>query len=86
MPDPRTDREAEPARPTFGDLRDDYDDEFATRWTPFEMARRRVHGPAFAFIPIGILGLLGMLVAEIALGDVNVEPALAGNQRRSSIF
>ena len=78
--DPREDDpEFARRRPAFGDLRDDYDDDFQSRWTPFEIARRRVHGPAFAFIPIGVLGLLGMLVAEIALIDVNLDRAVAGN-------
>jgi hypothetical protein len=81
MSDLRPDPEP-PRRPRYDDLRDDYDDEFATRWTPFEVARRRVHGPGCAFLPIGILGLLGMAVAEVALVDVNLDRALAGNTRR----
>ena len=69
-------------RSVFDDQRDDYDDEFAGRWTPFEVARRRVRGPGCAFIPIGVLGLLGMAAAVMALGDVNFQGAVAGNTRR----
>ena len=36
MPEPPDDP---PPRPRFNDIRDDYDDEFADRWTPFELAR-----------------------------------------------
>ena len=71
-PDPRR-------RPTFNDLRDDFDDDFATRWTPFEVARRRVRGPAIAFIPIGVLGILGMVVAAAALLVLNLDQAIAGS-------
>jgi len=70
MSDPRPDRDAEPGRPTFGDLRDDYDDDFAHRWTPFERARRMAFGPAIACIGIGSIGALGMLVLA---GGVLVE-------------
>lgn len=71
-----------PSRPTFDDQRDDYDDEFATRWTPFEVARRRVRGPAIAFVAIGVLGILGMVVAEVALLFENLDQAVAGNGLR----
>jgi len=77
MPDPRNDREAEPGRPTFADLRADYDDEFAHLWTPFEVARRRVFGPAIAFIGIGSVGTLGMLVLAGGVLVVHLDDALA---------
>lgn len=69
-------------RPVYDDQRADYDDEFADRWTPFEVARRRVRGPAIAFVPIGVLGGLGLIVAEGALLAENLDGAVAGNGRR----
>ena len=69
-------------RPTFTDLRADYDDEFAHRWTPWERARRRVIGPAVAFVVIGPLGILGMIVAAVALLAENLDRALAGSTGR----
>ena len=62
MPDPRPDPELVAGRSSMEALRADYDDEFAHRWTPYDIARRRVFGPAIAFIGIGSIGVLGMLV------------------------
>jgi hypothetical protein len=73
-PDPRPGRR----RQTFNDLRDDYDDEFGQTRSPREAARRMVLGPAIAFIPIGVLGILGMLAAEAALLFENLDRALGG--------
>jgi hypothetical protein len=76
MPDPRPDREAEPGRPTFADLRADYDDDFQHLWTPFERARRMVFGPAIAFIGIGSVGVLGMLVLSGGVLVVHIDDML----------
>ena len=54
-------------RPTFNDLRDDYDDNFGRTLTPHEAARRMVLGPAIAFLVIGCLGIVGMIVAAAAV-------------------
>jgi hypothetical protein len=75
-------RESERRRPVFDDQRDDYDDDFAVRWTPWEKARRRVLGPAIAFVVIGTLGILGTCVGQVALLIENLDRALAG--RRSA--
>ncbi len=50
-----------------GDVRDDFDDEFAAARSPREIARRRVAVPAIAFIVIGILGVLGMLAVSVGV-------------------
>lgn len=66
--DPATDRDAlnptVPRRPTFNDLRDDYDDDYIR--TPASVARERVFVPAIAFLVIGVLGILGMIAATAA--------------------
>ena len=62
------DPEFAPHRPTFEDLRADYDDAFADRWTPYERARHRLFVPGMAHVGIGSVGVLGMLaLALIAL-------------------
>ena len=58
--------ERESNQGSFGDTRDDYDDEFGRDQTPLGKARRAVRIPAIAMIVIGILGVLGMVVAESA--------------------
>lgn len=76
MPDDDT----EYPRPTFNDIRDDYDDHFAL--TPRERLRRRLLVPAAAFVVIGTLGILGMIVAEGALLAENLNRGLNGNSLR----
>jgi hypothetical protein len=62
--DPREDdAEFAAARPTFDDLRADYDDDFGRLQSPFEIARRRLFVPGLSHITIGAIGILGMLVA-----------------------
>jgi hypothetical protein len=51
----------------YDDIRDDYDDEFGVDRTPLGRARRKVVGPAIAFMVIGGIGILGMGVAAAAL-------------------
>ena len=70
---------SEPSRgPVYDDQRDDYDDDFATRWTPWERARRMVLGPAIAFAVIGVLGIIGVIIGLAALLIENLDRALAG--------
>jgi len=57
------DPEFAPHRPTFDDLRADYDDDFGRSQSPFELARRRLFGPGVAHVMIGSIGVLGMLAA-----------------------
>ena len=71
MPDPRDDPGAAPVRPAFADEREDFDDEFESRWTPTERARRLVLGPAIAFIGIGSILTLGMLVLAWRAGRIS---------------
>jgi hypothetical protein len=71
-------------RPVFDDQRDDYDDDFAIRWTPRERARRLVLGPAIAFVVIGPLGIIGLVIGLVALLAENLDRALAG--RRGAQF
>jgi hypothetical protein len=66
-------------RPAFGDQRDDYDDDFQCRWSPYERARRMVLVPAVAFQVIGPLGVIVMIVAAVALVDANLARALSGS-------
>ena len=55
-----------PRRPTFDDVRDDYDDAYADRGR--EVARRRMYVPGLAHVVVGTLGLIGTLgVAGVAL-------------------
>jgi hypothetical protein len=65
MRDP--DEYAPRGRPSrYDDIRDDYDDDFGVDRTPLGRARRKVLGPAVAFVVIGVLGMLGMGVAVLA--------------------
>ena len=58
----------EPDRPTtFGDIRDDFDDDFGVVRTPWELARRKLQGPAIAFVVLGLFGIVGSLVGTIAI-------------------
>jgi hypothetical protein len=66
MAEPHSDPDLVPGRTTFDDLRADYDDEFAHRWTPFEIARRRLFVPGLAHIAIGSIGVLGAAVGALA--------------------
>src|SRR5262245_59167268 len=49
-------------RPVYNDLRDDFDDEFGRDQTPLGIARRKLFVPAIAFILIGALGIVGLLI------------------------
>jgi hypothetical protein len=71
-------------RPIYDDQRDDYDDDSARRWTPWERARRLVRGPAIAFVVIGPLGIIGLVIGLAALLAENLDRALAG--RRGARF
>ena len=66
-------------RPTFHDIRDDFDDSFGRPLTPRDVAKRIVLVPAIAFIPIGALGIVGMIVAEVALAFETLNRALNGS-------
>ena len=58
----------EPDRPeTFGDIRDDFDDDFGLVRTPWEVARRKLYGPAVAFIVLGLFGIVGALIGAVAI-------------------
>ena len=81
--DPRPPREP-PARRTYDDVRDDFDDEFGRVLSPREAALRMVLGPAIAFQMIGALGIVGMIVAEVALAALNLNRALNG--RSTDLF
>lgn len=57
----------------FGDVRDDYDDEFGRFLTPSQIARNKVRIPAIGLIVVGSLGLLagpviflGVLIEELS--------------------
>jgi len=63
-------------RPTFDDLRADYDDDFGRCRTPLEKARRTVLGPAIAFVVIGCLGVLGTLIGAGVLVYQDLNRAL----------
>lgn len=66
--DPREDDpESAPSRPTFDDLRADYDDDFGHLRSPFEIARRRLFVPGVAHITIGVMAILGALVGAGAV-------------------
>jgi hypothetical protein len=67
-PDPRPapDR-ASPAPRAYHDIRDDYDDEFGRALSPREIARRRLLGPAVAFVVIGTLCVLGAMTGAAAI-------------------
>src|SRR5688572_15039289 len=54
--------DAGPPRPTFGDVRDDYDDEFAIVRTPAEIARRRLFIPALAHMVLGAGSIVGLII------------------------
>ncbi|MBO0696819.1 MAG: hypothetical protein J2P46_00355 [Zavarzinella sp.] len=51
----------------YHDIRDDYDDEFGRGQSPREVARRRLFGPAVAFVVIGVVCVLGALVGIVAV-------------------
>ncbi|HKB01252.1 MAG TPA: hypothetical protein VKD90_03485, partial [Gemmataceae bacterium] len=51
----------------YHDIRDDYDDEFGRAQSPREVARRRVFGPAVAFVVIGTLCVLGAFTGAVAV-------------------
>jgi hypothetical protein len=78
MPDSRPDPELAP-RSTFGDQRDDYDDEFGRGRSPLAVARRRLLVLGITHIVIGVVGgiwtlLVGAVcVAEHLNGDGEVE-------------
>jgi hypothetical protein len=78
------DDDAEPRRRTFGDLRDDYDDDFGRVLTPYQEAQRRVRIPAIAFIVSGPLFIIGLIIGETALVLENLDRALDG--RGSHVF
>jgi hypothetical protein len=80
-PNPNSDPRPDARRQTFNDVRDDFDDDFGRALSPREAARRMVLGPAIAFILIGVLGILGMIVAETALLVENLDRALNGRSR-----
>jgi hypothetical protein len=66
--DPREDDpEFAERRPTFDDLRTDYDDDFGRSRTPFELARWRLFVPALAHITIGSIAILGGFVGAGAV-------------------
>jgi hypothetical protein len=77
--DPRED-DPEFARrpPTYGDIRDDYDDEFRQVSPSRESARRLVRIPAMALIVSGPFFLFGLMIGEAALIYENLDRALAG--------
>jgi hypothetical protein len=54
-------------RPTFDDLRADYDDDFARIRSPFEVARRRLFVPGVALIVIGAMALPAAVVGAGAV-------------------
>lgn len=54
-------------RQPFGDVRDDYDDEFGRIRSPYEIARRRVLIPAMGIVVTGSLGVAGSMVGAAAL-------------------
>ena len=66
-------------RATFGDPRDDYDDDFGRIRTPFEIARRRLFVLGIIHIAIGFIGglwtllMIAALAAECLNGDCDVE-------------
>lgn len=51
-------------RPT-ADIRSDFDDDFGRRPTPFDVARRRLMGPALAHLATGVLGVMAMLILAV---------------------
>jgi hypothetical protein len=65
-------------RPTFDDLRADYDDEFGQLSPSRESARRLVRIPAMAFIVSGPFFIFGLTIGEAALIYENLGRALAG--------
>ena len=67
MNDRDPDEFAPRGRPSrYEDARADYDDEFGRDRTPLGRARKKVLGPAVAFVVIGTVGILGMGVAVAA--------------------
>jgi hypothetical protein len=64
----------------YDDARDDYDDEYRSRWTPLEVARRKVIVPGVALIVTGIFGILGMFLA-IAAAVVDYFDSPGGEER-----
>jgi hypothetical protein len=70
--------DADERRPAFHDIRDDFDDDFGRVRTPREVARRLVLVPAIAILVIGLLGIVGMCVAEAFLLYENLDRAMNG--------
>lgn len=65
---------------TFGDIRDDYDDEFGRKVRPPVPPGRLVRGPAIAFLIIGPLMLIGLLIVEgILFSEWLERPWLSGH-------
>jgi hypothetical protein len=70
-------------RPTYDDIRDDFDDDFGVVRTPWEIARRKLQGPAIAFIVLGLFGVAGAIIGTIAIlltqsgGAMNSDERLA---------
>lgn len=55
------------SQPTYNDLRDDFDDDFGLVRTPWEIARRKLYGPAIAFIILGLFGIVGVVIGAVAI-------------------
>lgn len=72
MSEPPTDA----PRTAFTDERADYDDDFGKTYTPREKAQRRVRIPAFAFMGIGLLGMVGTLVGIVAFTVAQIDYGL----------
>jgi hypothetical protein len=51
----------------YDDVRDDFDDEFGRDRTPLGLARKKVIVPAVAFMVIGAIGILTIVVTVLAL-------------------
>jgi hypothetical protein len=51
----------QPRRPRFGDIRDDFDDDFGRVRSPREIVRRLLVVPGVAHVVIGVYGILGLL-------------------------
>jgi len=60
-------RRASASQGTFNDIRDDYDENFGRVRTPIERARRKLIGPAIAFMLIGVVGAIGSLMGVAAI-------------------
>jgi hypothetical protein len=82
-------RSAEPSdpspRPFYDDIRDDYDENFGRDWTPREIARGKLRGPATAFIVLGIMGVLAAIIGLAAVVIQQYSQAI-GNSERLAIM